>query len=231
MKKNYLDQKPLANPNPEKTFCLRYLYKDLDPNDLNSIICKFEERIKYWFFKPTKDLIRKNIQANNFFAIIIVCVIIDLLSQYWYGLPSSNKKNYNDFLKIFMQSFHSKINPPLKNYYWDERHGAWKEVRLYNYAQAFYQIFRCGVLHNAMIMDCGRISGKSVLKKSIKLRSWKYEDKKGKEIAVNPIMLLKNLELFFNRYIKKLYNVHEKILRQNFIKKFEWDFGIKISNT
>lgn len=157
-----------------------------------------------------------------------MCIIIDLLSQYWYGLPSSNGKKYKDFLKILMRSFQSKIKPPLKYYWWNERNKVWEERSLHDYAQAFYQIFRCGVLHNAMIMDCGRISGKSILKKSIKLRSWKYENKKGKEVAVNPILLLKNLEIFFNRYIKRLYNVRERNLRRNFIKKFEWDFGVKI---
>jgi len=229
MKKYPLYQKPLANPNPEKTFCLSTSYKDLDPDNLNEIIAKFEERIRCWFFKPTKDLIRKNIEANNFFAIIIVCVIIDLLSQYWYGLPSSDGKKYKEFLKIFMGSFKSKIKPPLKHYFWNKQKGLWEEISLQDYAHAFYQIFRCGVLHNAMIMDCGRISGKSILKKSIKLRSWKYGSKKGKEIAVNPTLLLKNLEVFFNRYVEKLYNVHEGDLRKNFIKKFEWDFGVKIS--
>lgn len=220
--------KPSANPNPEKTFCRKFHYRDLNPDNLNDTITKFEERIKYWFFKPTKDLIKKNIEANNFFAIIIVCIIIDLLSQYWYGLPSSDGKKYKDFLKIFMRSFQSKIKPPLKYYSWNKQDKAWEEVKLQDYAQAFYHIFRCGLLHNAMIADCGRISGKSILKKSIKLRSWKYGNKKGREIAVNSILLLKNLEVFFNRYIEKLYDKREENLRRNFVKKFEWDFGVKI---
>lgn len=220
--------KPLANPNPEKTFCRRFHYRDLNPDNLNDTIAKFEERIKYWFFRPTKDLIKKNIEANNFFAIIIICIIIDLLSQYWYGLPSSDGKKYKDLLKIFMRSFQSKIKPPLKYYYWNKQGKAWEEVKLQDYAQAFYHIFRCSLLHNAMIADCGRISGKSILKKSIKLRSWKYGNKRSREIAVNSILLLKNLEIFFNRYIKKLYDKHEEDLRRNFAKKFEWDFGIKL---
>ena len=221
--------KPLVNPNPEKTFCRRYLYQDLNPNDLSDTIAKFEERIKYWFFKPTKDLIKKNIEANNFFAIIIVCIIIDLLSQYWYGLPSSNGEKYKDFLKIFMRSFQSKIKPPLKYSSYNQKGKTWAVIKLQDYAQAFYHIFRCSLLHNAMIGDCGRISGKSILKKSIKLRSWRCRNKKGREIAVNPILLLKNLEVFFNRYIKKLHDANEKNLRRNFVKKFEWDFGITIN--
>ena len=228
MAKYHLQKRPLANPNPEKAFCPEYRYKDLDPSNLNDNIAKFEARIKYWFLKPTKELIRKDIKNSNFIVIIMICVITDLLSQYWYGLPSSDGRQYKEFLKIFMRSFKSKIKPPLKYYMWDKDRRVWQERFVQDYSQAFYQIFRCGLLHNAMIMDCGRISSKSILKKSIKLRSWKFENKKGKEIAVNPILLFKNLEMFFKQYINKLFNSNEEELRKNFVRKFEWDFGVRI---
>jgi hypothetical protein len=129
-----------------------------------------------------------------------------------------------------MKSFQRKIKPSLKYYSWDKDKELWEEKSLEDYAKAFYQIFRCGILHNAMVMYYGRISGKSILKKSIKLRSWKYGNRRGREIAVNPILLLKNLEIFFNQYVNKLYDAKEKELRLNFINKFEWDFGIKINS-
>jgi len=221
--------KPLSNPNPKKTFCRRYLYKDLDGNDYKGIISKFEERIKYWFIKPSKDLIRKKIPSNNFLITETICILIDLLSQYFYGIPSSNKKKYTEFLIKFMPIFKSKINPPIPHYHWLKKNHQWKKILLNNYAEAFYSTFRCSLLHNAMIGDNGRISGKTILKKSIKIISWRYDSKKGREIAVNAELLLKNVEKVFKEYIKKLRHGNDNLLKNNFAKKFEWDFGVKVS--
>lgn len=157
MAKYGINNKPIGNPNPDKTFCRDYKYKDLDPGNFDDLVSKFEIRIKYWFLKPTRDL-----------------------------------------------------------------------MQISDYAEAFYSIFRCGLLHNAMITADGRISGPSILKKIIKLRKWNFGSKYGGEIAVNPTALLNNLEKFFKSYIKKLRNKEETNLRQNFAKKLEWDFGIKI---
>lgn len=229
MKPYKLDEKPLANPNPEKAFNNRFHYVDLYLSKFDDLVLKFEDRIKYWYLKPVRDLIKKKIESNSFLIIQTVCVIIDLLSQYWYGSPSSDHNKYKEFLKIIRPSFKSKIIPSLKYYQWDSSKKVWKEKLIADYAEAFYIIFRCGLLHNAMIMDCGRISGKNIVKKSVKLRKWKHGTKKGREIAINPILLLNSLERFFATYIKKLLNPKEEIIRENFAKKFEYDFGVKNS--
>jgi hypothetical protein len=149
-----------------------------------------------------------------------------LLSQFIYGTQESSSRAYKWFLRKNMPDFRRKIKPPLKTCRYINGQG-WKYEYKKDFAEAFWHAYRCGVVHSAMILDYGRISGEDIvgIGRIANLRRW---GKRDREIAVNPFLLLKNTEQAFDRYIAHLLNPTNKKLRQIFAKKFYRSFGKKI---
>ncbi len=154
----------------------------------------------------------------------MACVILDLISQYYYDLSSSDGRKFQDFLKTKIPEFNRAIDPPLASYTY--MRGLWRDEQIDSFAKAFWHGYRCGIIHNGMVLEYGRISWKPIANKLVTLR--KREDKRGKEIAVNPRSLTKKVKLIFKEYIANLRNPNEIVLRRNFSNKFQRDFGIKL---
>src|SRR3989338_6107129 len=137
--------RPKPNPNPERAFAPGTQYGDLSSYDFDKAVKAFEKRIKHWYFDHANALISNK---NQGFAItVVVCVIIDLLSQFMYGTQESSSRAYKWFLRKHIPGFRRKIKPPLKTYRYFNGHG-WKTDYIKDFAEGFWHGFRCGVVHS-----------------------------------------------------------------------------------
>ncbi len=219
-------RRPSARPNPEKAFSKDRRYGDLNPRNFDSIIRAFERRVLHWYFFQAKE-IKEKVQAQGFIITQIACTIIDVLSQYVYNLQESDGNYYKRFLKEHIAEFNGFIDPPIKSFTYLKRDRKWKVEEIRDFADAFWHAFRCGVVHNAMILDYGRISGEDIVGKGriVCLRTWGNGER---EVAVNPFELMDRLEEVFRNYIGQLLDPKNKQLRRNFSDKFYLSFGLRI---
>ena len=206
--------------NPGRTFCRDTKYSDLQDKTYQEIVEYFNLKISGWYFDIAESLETKESISYNFALTILCCVILDSLSQYVAGIPSSDKDAFKDFFRQYFPKLNTKIQPPIKSCYY--RKGTWIEEMINDTADGVYHCFRCGVVHSARILEYGRIN--KLNQKAIRITDW--GDNK-KEITVNPDVLIKEIRLVFNNYIKKLKN-NNKTLKNNFIKKMRYEYGIEI---
>lgn len=224
MGKKQLDRKTIISIrrdcNPKKAFGPNILHRDLIDKSYLEAVELFNKRISGWYFNIVQSMPYK-IEHYNFPVIIFCCIIIDLLSQYVYGLPVHKEESYKQFFRDYLKKFNRKIDPPIISCRFREKN--WHEEIIHDFADAFYHCFRCGVVHSGRILEYGRIN-ESFPEEIIKLEKW---GKNSREIHVHTTGLLAELKNIFNNYIEKLRN-HDPELMKNFIDKFEIEYGITI---
>lgn len=180
--------------------------KDLKKMDYVEKIEFFNHRINGWYINIGKELVK--IHDFGFGVLSINCILIDVLSQYYYGKKISDRNSFKDFLRKNIKEFNKRLPFAISNPPYGE---------LKDFADVFYSGFRCGVLHNAKI-SFGEIESKN----KYFLRFYK----KKKRLHVNQNILLERLIKYFNNYIlllKKDTNKNNQITK-DFWKKFNHDF-------
>ncbi len=217
----------ISNPNPEKNFGGGKLYQDIQKMLFDEAVIAFEKRIKSWFLDPANPLIREGETSipNGFQVTQASCIVIDVLSQYINDLPASRATEYIEFLKGLDPLFQEIVDPPIESWSYKNNSLVPRPESIDTLAKGFYHAFRCGIIHGAMIMDYGRISGEPVAPQLVQLRSWNGH----REIAVNPTLLFNVVVKRFDAYILELLNSDNRKLRERFRNKFFRDFGIKLS--
>jgi len=155
---------------------------------------------------------------------IISCILIDFLSQYIYGTKAAGRKIFVKFIKEYLPSCYTKIQPSLSGGYFDK--DVWKDVKISDTATGIYYCFRCGVVHSARIFEYGRIN-RLDKDKIVTVQDWEFEGKSGREIQLNPVLLIDELEIVFNDYIQRLLQGDSE-LKKNFIKKIQIEYSIQI---
>ena len=224
-----------AKHNPEKFFGGGFRYSDLPGKPFEEVVKCFDLRVKSWFLDRVKRpargawfwrmLERFGLRWPHGFQITATCcIVIDLLCQYKHDLLSSRREKYIAYLEELHPNFKQSINPPINSI--DFRNGQPKQIS--SLAEAFYFGFRCGVVHNASIINYGRISGPDKVPEVIQLRQWGAHGE-NREVGVCPEILLECVTEKHNCYIQDLLNKTNSELRQNFASKFERDFGITLS--
>ncbi|MFA5116738.1 MAG: hypothetical protein WC486_05595 [Candidatus Omnitrophota bacterium] len=208
--------------NPNKPFAPNARFGDLEGRTYQEIVEIFESRISGWYF-DVAEAISDKIPGYNFAVIILNSIILDLLSQYIYGAPTSSESIFKRFFREYLGEYNHKIDPPIVSCYFNKRRQKWMREVTRDVADGFYHCFRCGVVHAAGILEYGRISSRYP-EEIIKVIDW---GQGAKEINVNAIELLRRLRSIFNAYIGKLKN-SELILKHNFIEKFQMDYGVTI---
>ncbi len=214
--------KPIIRINPHRTFSPGVTYRKLRKLTFDETVLAFQNRITTWYMAQALTGTKGH---DGFLRTTMACVILDLISQYYYDPCSSNGRKFQDFLKTKIPEFNRAINPPIASYTYIR--GFWHDEQIDNFAKAFWHGYRCGIIHNGMVLEYGRISWKPIANKLVTLR--KREDKRGKELAVNPRSLTKRVKLIFKEYIANLRDPSEIVLRRNFVNKFQRDFGIKLT--
>jgi len=187
----------------------------------------FNKRIKDRYFAVGEQLSkRKKHKSGDIFIVMILnCIIIDFLSQYCYGLEAQKSEKFKEFFNTYLSQYNLEIKPSIKSCSFSPN-GRWKRVKIKNIAEALYHGFRCSLIHSGIISEYGRINEK--YKKAIEIKSWE-SNKTKRDIIVNPPLLLEELKKTFKQYIHKLRYSKNSNLRDNFNKRFEFDYGVKIT--
>jgi len=212
--------------------------KDLDGMDFNQIVDFFDKRIKAFYIKPGNHLKKKKYSRRKWFLrkrwdsdfgfilITISSILIDLLSQYETGLPQGKESDYVSYLGKAINEFSKNFSKIGKLYYNDR--GILKNPIAVNVnkASVFYSGFRCGIVHNAIVLTSGSYDETPAT--ITREKTWADAiNQDHNELVVHPIKLFEELVEVFNEYIRKLKNPLPlyKSLRDSFKNKFLLDFG------
>jgi len=212
--------------NPERNYTKEVKYKDLMGYSFEQILSEFNNRILGWFINPVDELTDEgsNVGHYGFPTTMACCVLIDLLCQYREGLERSTESIYRNYLGLIHVSFNHKLSKTINSV--EYKNNLPYEVIITDLAHAFYHGFRCGIIHNAKIMEYGRINGDpKIAPDVIQERKWDNEGTQI-EVAVNPGLLFKVLKYNFQTYLQELGNKKNTNLRENFAKRFKQDTGI-----
>lgn len=215
-------RKPRISVNPTRAFAPATLYRDIKARSFNQVVAAFGNRIKTWYIDQALKATRAH---EGFLLTTMSCIVLDLLSQYFYNLPNSQAAKYRQFLREQIPEFNQPIQPPIHSYTYTLQ--GWRKEAILSLDHAFWHGFRCGIIHNGMILEYGRISGDPIAPKIVQIRD--REDSKGKEVAVNPRLLIDRVDRVSRNYVRRLTQRSERKLRNNFSAKFMRDFGLKLT--
>lgn len=215
-------------------------YDKIDWNNFREVLNEFHGRLDDWYIMPAKEL-----GKNGHFAFPVMamdCLLIDTLSQYYYGndpsptekangqkgsLESSGAK-FKDFLVERLPHRTGPLPVPIKQAATSKNP---KGKPLLTFEDVLWSGFRCGILHQAHIPLYGAVYGVANVLEFHPSGATKYSD--GTDcptVICFPQELLKELETAFIKYAEDLWNPDKAFddLRRHFKAKFEDSFGVTI---
>jgi hypothetical protein len=216
-------------------------YDKIDWNNFQEVLAEFHGRIDDWYIIPAKEL-GKN--GHYVFPVMAVdCLLIDTMSQYYYGsdpsptetlngqtgsLDSSGAK-FKDFLVARLPHRTGPLPVPIKQPVTSRNP---KGKPLLTYEDVLWSGFRCGILHQAHIPLYGAIYGVANVLDFQPSGITTYADRTDcPTVICFPQKLLDDLETAFLKYLDDLWNPAPSFddLRRRFKAKFEDSFGVTIS--
>ncbi|MFH1678455.1 MAG: hypothetical protein ABH914_02415 [Candidatus Omnitrophota bacterium] len=198
--------------NPERIFCEGVRWGSLDKAGFDEAVGYFKKRVEDCFFNPVKKLLLPEYKTTGFVILAVISTLVDLLSQYYYnGLKLKHKEKYKKFLRDHFAEFRESVS--LKKF-----------PLVKDFADFFYEGFRCRILHNFMLSEHSTIGWKTKL---VQLNVWD-KAKGSEEIIVNPGLLLERLENVFIQYMDDLLDKNNSRLRAGFAEKLFVDTGVRI---
>lgn len=218
-------------------------YDKVDWNNFREVLNEFHGRIDDWYITPAKEL-----GKNGHFVFPVMamdCLLIDTLSQYYFGsnqsptekahgqkgsLESSGAK-FKDFLIARMPHRTGILPTPIKQPATNRNP---KGNPLLTYEDVLWSGFRCGILHQAHIPLYGAIYGVDNVLEFHANGSTTYTG--GGDcptVICFPQKFLDELETVFLKYLDDLWDANPAFddLRRRFKAKFEDSFGVTINTT
>ena len=211
-------------------------YDQVNWNDFREVVDAFHGRMDDWYILPTKALVQHNEGGHFVFPVMAInCLLIDTLSQYYYGadrspnetrnsFPESSQAKFKDFLVARMKHRTGPLPTKIVS----------RRGDLTTFEDVLYSGFRCGILHQAHIPLYGALYGVSNVLEFQPAGTTKYAD--GTDcptVICFPQKLFDELETVFLKYLDDLLNPAPAFvdLRRHFKEKFEDSFGVTISTT
>lgn len=121
------------------------LYSAIDWYNFTEVVEAFDRRIRGWYIEPTELLISQS-GHYSFTVMAMTCLLIDALSQYRYGVLSSEGQHFKRFVKDFLPSYGGSLPSMICHY--DLKYST-NGKPLDTYADVLWHGFRCGILHEA----------------------------------------------------------------------------------
>jgi hypothetical protein len=201
-------------------------YSAINWLSFKNVVNKFKKQMNKWYFESAATL--KKTKHAGFPQTAIACLLIDTLSQYSEGSFASSASLYKKFCRStipgmklqFRKSFNAQVFI----------NGNFSNKKITDAADAFYCGMRCGVLHEAhsgVYCVIGGLNNKVI---SLEDGITRLNGAGIQSLVVDPGNLQKVLNNYFKVYINRLLSKGSKnlVLKQNFKKKFEHSYGIKI---
>ena len=159
----------------------------MDPNDINTKISVYEDRVKEWFFNIAEKL--KSDNETGFVILQIGLSYIEGNQQYRLGKPSHRDS------RLFFKNAMKRIFPEISQI---------KDIDVI--LDKFYDQVRCGLFHDGMTKSLVTISGEFNLPLEIA----------NGDIKVNPHKFLDRIIEDLSNYISDLKDVNNTELIKNF---------------
>ncbi len=213
-------------------------YSEINWNDFREVVAEFKGRIEEWYIKPAEAL---QIASGNYgFAVMTLnCLLIDALSQYYYGAQQSptettsgcnkpcqaTRSKFRDFLKDRLPLVAGTFTPAIKTLNRD----------MTSLDDVIYTGFRCGILHEAHVPLYGGIVGQKTVVEIHPSGFTTYDNPISgtdcPQITVDPHQLLSLITAAFICLVSELLNPDPAFdaRRLRFQEKFESSFGIPIN--
>jgi len=172
--------------------------KLLNISDVDTKILIYEDRIKYWFLEYAKKLL--DFKHADYIILAIIFSQIEGMEKLING-PLSRKQKPR---KLFMDGLKKiiGINESTDN----------------ELPKRFYDIVRSGLFHDGFTKKGTGIT------RGIKIPV--AFDNKNNNIIINPLLLLKSFDKYFNEFVNKLKEKKNKIERDNFEYTWQEWYGI-----
>lgn len=215
-------------------------YSDIKWDDFKQVVAEFTGRIEDWYIKPAETL-QKTSGHYSFAIMALNCLLIDALSQYYYGAQQSpteaangcnkpcesSRSKFMDFVKERIPQLAGTFGPAIKT----------PKGELTELEDVLYSGFRCGILHEAHVPLFGGIVGQDSAAKFHPSGFTTYADPAvGTDclsVTIDPGHMLALIRSAFTDLVSDLLNPDAAFndRRLRFKEKFESSFGIPINIT
>jgi hypothetical protein len=221
--------KPIQNA---RAFRRMTRYDQIDWSNFTAVVDAFHGRIDDWYILPTKELINHKDGGHYAFAVMALnCLLIDTMSQFYFGILTSSGRRFKDFARDRIPKLAGnlpvQINQPVSPY---NQHGN----PLSAYEEVLYTGFRCGILHQAHVPLYGVLYGVPGPYDFQRNGATQYANGADcPSVICHPRKVFEEVETTFLQYLDDLLNPDSQLnnLRQNFKIKFEDSFGVTINAT
>jgi hypothetical protein len=210
----------------QRYFYQEHLYSTVNWNDLKQVIEGFHWKISDWYIVPADGILKAGFD-QAFALMALTCLLVDTLSQYYFGKTKSSQPIFKEFLKKTIPALGTQLPQVI-----DVTKPNGTPDTLKTYADMLYVGFRCGILHEAHVPLYGGLAGQDELRgKMFDVDPdvcTKYGD--GRDcptVRMDPTMIYPAVRAVFEQYIRDLRDPDPKFddLRKKFKIKFAASFG------
>jgi hypothetical protein len=227
----------------ERFFSQGRKYDSIDWGNFEQIVGAFRTRIEDWYIQPGTEL-RKASWDNSFALMAIDCLLIDTLSQFYYGKISSTRGTFKKYVRNLLPEFRVKLPEKIQARPMRRAHrkGASSKGKLRpkkpefyeTFADVLYHCFRCGILHEAHIVGCGGLAvlnGKMVDVDPDTCTLYR-NGSACPTVRMDPTVIFDGVEALFHNYLAQLLDPDPEYnpRRKKFKRKFTDCIGIDITN-
>lgn len=220
------------------------LYSTIDWRDFRAVVAAFTAKINGWYLEPGR-LLRPN-WDHAFTLMTIDCLLIDSLSQYYYGALTSKQRTFKQFARKSFPAFRRRLpqiilapaprrekrkrkpGKPLSRRPRKQPH------RLETFSDVLYVGFRCGILHEAHVMLCGGMAGlPDLCDIDTDICTLYRNGTPCPTVRMDPGRIFDAIETVFLEYVSDLVDpapAHD-VRRKHFKKKFRSSFGIDLESS
>lgn len=223
------------------------LYSEIDWSNLDAVTTAVEKRFRWWYIRPAQNVVQDaagNGGHYGFGQVLLTCPIIDMLSQYQYGLPGSRGEAFKDFVDEHFPDFagagQPNINLETLKFKYDSTLKTATDIAPANdrpiesFADALYSGYRCGGLHENHVGIYAVIGGGGPVVRPLPgLATYSDDNSPCDGVFLNNGALLVRTIEIFETYFSNLRDrdpVHDE-LRRRFKQKMLWSFGLTVPDT
>ncbi|MFZ5865411.1 MAG: hypothetical protein ACOYXY_05995 [Thermodesulfobacteriota bacterium] len=205
-----------------KFFCDGQYFHEMNWKDWDAVVEGFRSRVRDWYFTPLEP-IKEN---SGYVVMCAMCAIIDLLTQYEYGLNWHNPRKYKHFLREKIPAFGKKLSRPVQVSV--SRGDGWEKRKLKDFADCFYTGVRCSLHHHGDLAPYTGISDVKLIHEFPDAGTSQCGKYQYPIVVVNPRDLFEKIKKIVNDYCDDLKRDPKSERAKRFRTKFAEDFGITI---
>lgn len=222
----------------ERYFYAKTKYDAIDWHDFRAVVEAFRLKLREWHLAPAEEL--RKCWDHSFSLMAINCLLIDTMSQYYYGSRQSGQQQFKRFARLKFPAFRQKLPERIRQSLAPrERRKSPKKPRprrkprhFETFADVLYVAFRCGILHEAHVEMCGGLAGLGgkLCDVDPDICTTYRDGSACPTVRMDPTAIYDELKTVIDQYLADLVNpdVRHDFRRRNFKHKFKASFGINI---